>query len=130
MTETIYHICRQDEWDQARAQGLYHGSSQDKADGFIHFSAAAQLRTSAARHRAGQDGLVVLAVATQALHRCAQRLGDRGLVWEKSRGGALFPHYYGAFDPSAVVRLAPLALVQGGHVFPAWFDADNPDPVW
>lgn len=126
MTETIYHICRQNEWDQARAQGLYHGSSQDKADGFIHFSAAAQLRTSAARHRAGQDGLVLLAVATQALHRCARQRGDRGLVWEKSRGGALFPHYYGAFDPSAVVRSAPLALGPDGHVFPAWFETNYP----
>ncbi len=129
MTEIIYHICRQDEWDQAFEQGLYHGSSQDRSDGFIHFSAPAQLRTSADRHRAGQAGLVLLAVSTQALHRCARRRGDRGLVWEKSRGGALFPHYYGAFDPSAVVRSAPLALAQGGHVFPDWFDAGNPEPV-
>ena len=36
----IYHICRKEEWQAAQASGFYPGSSQDKADGFIHFSTA------------------------------------------------------------------------------------------
>ncbi len=50
----IFHMCRRAEWDAARASGVYRGSSQDQADGFIHFSTAAQLPGSARKHRAGQ----------------------------------------------------------------------------
>src|SRR3546814_6224844 len=83
----IYHICRRDEWTAAEAAGSYSGSSQDRADGFIHFSAADQVEASAARHRAGPDGLVLLTVAAAAL--------GAALKWAPSRGGALFPHHRG-----------------------------------
>jgi uncharacterized protein (DUF952 family) len=102
MSQLIYHMCRREEWDAARAAGAYAGSSQDRADGFIHFSAAEQLPESARRHRSGQAGLVLLAVDTQML-------GDE-LRWEPSRSGALFPHLYGTLPVSAVrwVRDLPL----------------------
>ncbi len=107
----IYHMCRREEWEAARAAGAYPGSSQDRADGFIHFSTAAQVVESAAKHRAGQDGLVLLAVD-------AERLGD-ALKWEPSRGGQLFPHLYGALPLDAVIRAVDLPLGQDGrHVFP------------
>jgi len=48
----IYHMCRVEEWRAATTRGSYAGSSQDVADGFIHFSTAAQIVESAARHRA------------------------------------------------------------------------------
>lgn len=108
---SIFHMCRSDEWEQALAAGRYVGSSQDQADGFIHFSDAAQVRTSAAKHRAGQSGLVLLTVDPT-------RLGA-ALKWEASRGGALFPHLYGPLDPAAVLRVDPLPLgADGLHVFP------------
>jgi uncharacterized protein (DUF952 family) len=97
---TIYHMCRAEEWLAAQAAGAYAGSSQDRADGFIHFSTAAQLRASAAKHRAGQRGLVLLEVAADSL--------GAALRWEKSRGGDLFPHLYGALPLGA----------DGAHVFP------------
>ncbi|HEY7608348.1 MAG TPA: DUF952 domain-containing protein [Alphaproteobacteria bacterium] len=107
----IYHICRREEWDAAARAGRYLGSSQDKADGFIHFSSAAQVKASAAKHRAGQTGLVLLAVD-------ADRLGA-ALKWEPSRGGALFPHLYGALPREAVVAVHDLPLgADGAHVFP------------
>ena len=34
----IYHVCKKAEWEAAVAAGRYIGSSQDQADGFIHFS--------------------------------------------------------------------------------------------
>ena len=83
----IYHMCRREEWDAAEARGDYRGSSQDRAGGFIHFSTAEQIVESAARHRTGQAGLVLLAVDPG-------KLGD-ALKWEESRGGMLFPHLYG-----------------------------------
>jgi uncharacterized protein (DUF952 family) len=108
---TIYHICRLEEWEAARAAGRYLGSSQDKADGFIHFSGPDQVKASAARHRAGQRGLVLLAVDEA-------RLGA-ALKWEPSRGGALFPHLYGPLPVEAVTAVHDLPLgADGLHVFP------------
>lgn len=98
----IFHMCHADEWRAAEAAGHYLGSSQDAADGFIHFSDATQLPGSAAKHRRGQAGLVLLTVDADAL--------GAALKWEPSRGGQLFPHLYGALPVSAVLRVddAPL----------------------
>jgi len=91
--------------------GAYPGSSQDAADGFIHFSTARQVRASAAKHWAGQTGLVLLTVDPGPL-------GD-SLKWEPSRGGDLFPHLYGPLPVSAVISVDPLPLGDDGvHVFP------------
>ncbi len=107
----IYHICKREEWEAARRAGVYEGSSQDKADGFIHFSDGGQVKASAAKHRAGQSGLVLLAVD-------AGRLGP-ALKWEPSRGGALFPHLYGPLPVAAVLSAHDLPLgADGAHRFP------------
>ena len=66
MKTLIYHMCKCEEW-QAAAAGAYGGSSQDRADGFIHFSTAGQIVESAAKHRAGQDGLLLLTVNADVL---------------------------------------------------------------
>ncbi|MEQ8710939.1 MAG: DUF952 domain-containing protein [Rhodospirillales bacterium] len=109
--QIIYHMCRQEEWQAAQTTGQYPGSSQDAADGFIHFSTATQIVESAAKHRAGQTGLLLLSVD-------ATRLGN-ALKWEPSRGGQLFPHLYGDLPVTAVRRADPLPLgADGRHVFP------------
>jgi len=111
MNKIIYHMCRADEWATAQEAGSYAGSSQDQADGFIHFSTATQVRSSAAKHRTGQDGLILLAVD-------ADKLGH-ALKWETSRGGALFPHLYGELTTDAVESAVPLMLdADGVHIFP------------
>ena len=110
-SKTIYHMCRREEWATAQASGRYVGSTQDTADGFIHFSTAAQVRESAAKHRAGQSGLVLLAVDAELL--------GAALRWEPSRGGALFPHLYGPLPLAAVIAAHDLPLGSDGrHVFP------------
>ncbi|MFP6733240.1 MAG: DUF952 domain-containing protein [Rhodospirillales bacterium] len=104
-------MCRRAEWAAGEAAGAYHGSTQDIADGFIHFSDAEQIVESAAKHRAGQDGLVLIAADPG-------QLGDN-LKWEKSRNGALFPHLYGALKPGAVLWVRDLPLgPDGRHQFP------------
>ncbi|MGD9615637.1 MAG: DUF952 domain-containing protein [Alphaproteobacteria bacterium] len=111
MSEVIYHICPAEMWAAALAAGGYDGTGDDRRDGFIHFSTAAQLRERAWRHRAGQEGLVLVAVETA-------RLGDR-LRWEPARGGALFPHLYGKLSPDEALEVVPLPLgPDGEHVFP------------
>lgn len=114
MSERIYKIMAATEWAAARAAGVYEGSAHDRRDGFIHFSTAAQAAETAAKHFAGQDGLVLLAVD-------ATTLGE-ALKWEPSRGGALFPHLYGSLPVAAVVAIDELALDDSGsHRFPAGF---------
>ena len=111
MTRMIYHMCPADTWQEAIRAGAYHGTADDQRDGFIHFSTAEQLAESARRHRAGQAGLVLIAVESG-------RLADR-LKWEKSRGGALFPHLYRPLYPAEVARTYPLPLgPDGEHIFP------------
>jgi uncharacterized protein (DUF952 family) len=107
----IFHMCRREEWEAARRDGHYAGSSQDRADGFIHFSTADALVESAAKHRAGQAGLVLIAAEPE-------RLGP-GLKWESSRGGKLFPHLYGALQIDHVKWVKDLPLgADGSHSFP------------
>lgn len=109
--ELIYHMCRRAEWQAAENAGVYRGSSQDAADGFIHFSTATQIEASAAKHRAGQHDLVLVAVDPAAL--------GATLKWEASRDGAPFPHLYGPLPVDRVRWVRPLPLgAAGHHVFP------------
>ena len=111
MTRMIYHMCPAETWEAAVRAGEYRGTADDRRDGFIHFSTAEQIAESARRQRAGQAGLLLIAVESA-------RLAER-LKWEKSRGGALFPHLYGALDPAEVASVAPLPLGSDGeHIFP------------
>jgi uncharacterized protein (DUF952 family) len=96
----IYKLVTDEEWAAARENGVYEGSAVDRQDGFVHFSAAEQVAETAARHFAGQSGLVLLSVAEDEL--------DGELRWEESRGGALFPHLYGTMPVGAVRRADPL----------------------
>jgi uncharacterized protein (DUF952 family) len=108
---TIYKILSATEWRAAERTGVYSGSAVDQRDGFIHFSTAEQLIETAQRHFSGQPDLVLVSVDAAAL-------GDR-LKWEPSRGGALFPHFYGELATTAVRRVDPRPLdAQGRHVFP------------
>ena len=111
MPALIYRIVSETAWAASRQNSRYQGEAHDKADGFIHFSAAHQVRETAAKHYEGRTGLILLAVGAEAL-------GD-ALRWEKSRGSDLFPHLYGDLYTSHVTWAAPLPLDENGrHVFP------------
>ncbi|WP_082012366.1 DUF952 domain-containing protein [Belnapia sp. F-4-1] len=116
MNSPIYTMVRAADWRAAEAAGAYYGSADDRRDGFLHFSAGAQLRASAAKHRAGERDLLLVEVVPEAL--------GEALRWEPagSRPG-LFPHLYGALPLSAVRTVTPLPLGPGGtHIFPAGID--------
>jgi uncharacterized protein (DUF952 family) len=97
----IYKICQRKEWLAAEGHGEFRGSQADARDGFIHFSTAAQLAGTAARHFAGASDLLLVAVDASAL--------GQALKWETSRGGELFPHLYAALPFKAVRWTRPLA---------------------
>jgi len=103
----LYKIVPAALWRLAEKEGIFHGSEHDKRDGFIHFSTAEQTAETAAKHFAGQDDLLLVTVDGAAL-------GD-ALKWEPSRGGALFPHLYGALAMTAVVGITPLPLGSDGR---------------
>ncbi|MBE3639444.1 DUF952 domain-containing protein [Mangrovicoccus algicola] len=107
----IYKIFRAPEWAALERDGTTAGAPVDLADGFIHFSTAAQAAETAAKHFAGAGALVLAAVETDAL-------GD-ALRWEPSRGGQLFPHLYRALARDEVARHWPLPPgPDGAHIFP------------
>ncbi len=106
----IYKIFRRPEWDAFRQAGQTRGAPVDLADGFIHFSTAAQVVKTAARHFSQESDLVIVSFD-------ADRMGA-DLKWEPSRGGALFPHLYRPLEIDEVVRDHALPLGEAGHIFP------------
>ena len=111
----IYHLARKSAWDQAEKTGIYTGTPEDLADGFMHFSTAAQVAESAAKHRAGEKDLILVGAE-------GDDLGE-ALKWEESRGGQLFPHLYADLSLSAVKLAMPLELGPDGlHLFPELTD--------
>ena len=109
----IYKIVPAALWRASEAAGRFAGSPVDVGDGFIHFSTAAQVRETAARHFSGVTDLVLVAVLTAAIEGPAFR-------WEPSRGGDLFPHLYADLPLGAVRWVRPLPFdAEGRHVFPA-----------
>ncbi|TCL08859.1 uncharacterized protein (DUF952 family) [Shimia isoporae] len=107
----IFKIFRADEWAALRADGQTAGAPIDVADGYVHFSTSEQVTETADKHFAGEEDLFLLCVE-------AATLGD-ALKWEKSRGGADFPHLYRELRLSDVSWAQPLPLVDGSHQFPA-----------
>ncbi len=106
----IFKIVGVEEWRAAEAAGVFAGAAGDRADGYIHFSTAAQTPETAAKWFAGRGDLVLAAVDADAL--------GPALRWEPSRGGALFPHLYGPLALDAVVWARSLPLGDEGlHVF-------------
>jgi uncharacterized protein (DUF952 family) len=110
-TKTIYKICDAAAWQAAERAGEFAGAPVDRADGYIHFSAADQVEETAEKHFAGQRNLVLVAVDAGIL--------GAALKWEPSRGGALFPHLRGILPLRAVRWTKPLPLgPDGRHGFP------------
>ena len=104
--QLIYKIATEASYAPARGTPSFAGMPIDAKDGYLHLSTSTQLAETLRLHFAGQSGLVLLAVRTADL-------GDK-LVWEPSRGGQLFPHFYGALPLSAVAWEAPLSVAADG----------------
>ena len=106
----IYKIFLGPEWADLDAKGQTLGAPIDLADGFVHFSTAAQAGETAAKYFASVDGLMLIAFE-------ADNMGD-ALKWEVSRGGDKFPHLYRALKRDEVIWAKPLPFKDGTHIFP------------
>lgn len=105
----IYKICTVEEWAEAQRNGRLVGSEVDFRDGFIHFSTQEQVAETAARHFAQLTGLVLVKVDADQL--------APSLKWERSRGGALFPHLYAPLDTSAAIAVTDLPDGEARAIF-------------
>ena len=101
----LYHLALRQEWQAARAAGVYRRSTRGLAlesVGFIHLSSAHQVPATASRFYADLPAGAVLLLTIDP-----QRLAAAGLEvrFELADGGEPFPHLYGTL-PLEAVRLA------------------------
>ncbi|WP_292228471.1 DUF952 domain-containing protein [Brevundimonas sp.] len=108
MTDIAYKVVAADEWRAAVAEGRYEGSAVDLADGYIHMSTEDQLAETLRKHYAGQTDLLMLSVDLTQF--------SDDLVWEPSRGGALFPHLYAPLPVAAVTASRALSVTTDGEI--------------
>ncbi len=101
-----YKLVAREEWETAVVTGPYGGSAVDLADGYIHLSGADTVAETARKYYADQDDLLMLVVDLPSL--------GETVVWEPSRGGALFPHIYGSLPTSAVIETRRLRVDETG----------------
>ena len=106
MERLIYKILTPDAEAQFAADGVLTPSGVDAADGYVHFSTAAQLSETLDKHYEGHGALIILAINAGAC-------GD-ALRWEHSRGGDLFPHLYGQLTAALVAARFALTANRDG----------------
>lgn len=95
VTEHIFHLTAQNEWQQAKLTGEYKPAGFDH-EGFIHCSYKNQLLAVANRRFRGRTDLLVLIIDPAKL--------ECQVIDENLEGGSeRFPHIYGALPVNAVV---------------------------
>jgi uncharacterized protein (DUF952 family) len=102
----VHKICTEADWAEAQRTGAVPPSADDWRDGFIHLSSGAQVAATAAKHFAGAEDLLLLAVESER--------GRPDLEWERSRGADLFPHLYSPLPVEAVAWARPMPLGDDG----------------
>jgi uncharacterized protein (DUF952 family) len=105
-TPSVFKIVSASEWAAATGAGFFTGSADDVRDGFIHLSKASQLAGTAKKYFIGQHNLLLVAFDSASL--------APHLRWETSRGGDIFPHYYGALPVKSALWQKPLPLGDNG----------------
>ena len=113
MSRSIFHIARQQDWDDAVGAGEYRVSTLGRMldeEGFIHCSASAAQGVGVANsfYRDVSDPLVVLTIATG---RVAAEVRD-----EVPEGATeAFPHIFGPIAVDAVIRIDALTRDDTGR---------------
>jgi uncharacterized protein (DUF952 family) len=108
LPKTAYKVLTADQMAALERDGSFAGAPVDLADGYVHLSTAEQLTETVDRHFAGQGDLYVAAIDIEAL--------GPNLRWEKSRGGALFPHLYAPLPFGTVIAYGRLERDDAGVV--------------
>lgn len=100
MTPMIFKILTYPQWETLQATHEFHGSRDDKRDGFVHLSTGSQVQGTLDKHysfsKTGGDDLILAAFDPDVL--------GGALKYEISRGGDSFPHLYGVLPFSALTN--------------------------
>lgn len=116
--DRVYKLLRESEAEVLERFGRFAGSPDDERDGFVHLSSAHQVAGTAAKYFTDEN-VVLVALSVESL-------GDT-LRFEESRGGALFPHLYGAIMRAMVVSTTPVEWAEDAHAFASEFtDVEAP----
>lgn len=107
MAHVVLKIVPASLWEEAEVTGTFTGASIDIADGFIHLSTPEQAAETANLYFKGQTGLLLVGFDGDAL-------GEK-LVYEQSRNGALFPHYYGHLPVSTMISKRSMNIGPDGN---------------
>jgi uncharacterized protein (DUF952 family) len=90
---TILHITKRQQWQEAEHLGSYRGDTLD-SEGFIHCSQKAQIVKVANRFFYNQTGLVILCIDADKV--------KAEIRYEEAEVGEFFPHIYGELNVDAV----------------------------
>lgn len=100
----IYHICADEDWQEALSSGMYAPISLIN-EGFIHCSTASQVAAVANAFYAGRHDLVLLVIdtaAVAAILRYEAPVHPSGGQPPADQVEDLYPHLYGPLPVSAV----------------------------
>ena len=103
MKKFIYKICKTAEWNTFKRKKKFYGTEKDLLDGYIHFSSRNQVKTTLKKHFFRKDNLILLKIEALKL---------KGLKWEKSKEGEVFPHLYSFLDIEDVKSIHKIFLLK------------------
>lgn len=102
---TILHITKRQQWEQAKNLGSYRADSLD-SEGFIHCSKSTQILKVAKRFFYNQKELVLLFINSDKV--------KAEIRYEEAEIGELFPHIYGELNIDAVYQVIDFEAGEDG----------------
>jgi uncharacterized protein (DUF952 family) len=106
MAQLIYKILSLEADAQLQRTGALVPDGIDAADGYVHFSTAAQVVATLEAHFQDHAALMILAIDSATC-------GD-DVRWEASRDGDLFPHLYAPLHENMVAARFRLNAARDG----------------
>ncbi|MEH2375188.1 DUF952 domain-containing protein [Nostoc sp.] len=102
---TILHITKSQQWEQAKDLGSYRADSLD-SEGFIHCSKSRQIVKVANTFVSNQKELVLLFIDSDKI--------QAEIRYEPAEIGELFPHIYGELNIDAVYQVIDFEAGEDG----------------
>lgn len=111
MSTLIFHITKQELWEQAKLDGRYYGDKLESFggepyDGFIHCSTLDQIVNVANRFFKGKSGLFFLCIEREKV--------ISEVRYEGADDDEIYPHIYGQLNIDAVVKVLDLKPDKNG----------------
>lgn len=112
-TRYIYKLFIMHDWRDFEKSGAFHGAAIDIKDGYIHFSSADHVKSTADKYFSHEKHVIVAKIDTAQL--------PKDVVWEPARGDILFPHLYDIMPLCAVTDFEIMERDEMGQLrWPTW----------